>query len=111
MVTQGGTRTDIEVEVLKRAARVLKAVSHPLRLRILEVLEGGGLSVKEIQSAVGEPQAVVSQHLGLMRDRGVLKSKRCGTSVYYSISSDFVSEVLSCIRRCGGSLGFKDMGK
>ncbi len=107
MISYGGIRTDIEIETLQQAARILKAVSHPLRLRILEVLGNGELPVKEIQFAVGEPQAIISQHLGLMRDRGVLRARRYGTSVYYSIASDFVSEVLNCIRGCSRDSGLK----
>ena len=107
MVSYSGVEADIEVEALQKAARILKAVSHPLRLRILEVLGNGELPVKDIQSVVGEPQAIISQHLGLMRDREVLKSRRYGTSVYYSIANKFVSEVLNCVRRCSKNSGFK----
>lgn len=82
-----------------RVARTLKAVAHPLRLRIIDLLEGGERSVGEIVDALGSKPAVTSQQLGLMRDRGVLEARREGNHVYYRIANRHVVEVIHCIRR------------
>jgi len=82
-----------------RVARTLKAVAHPLRLRIIDCLESGERSVGEIVEAIGAKPAVTSQQLGLMRDRGVLEARREGTHVYYRIANRHVVNVIHCVRR------------
>jgi ArsR family transcriptional regulator len=84
---------------LERAAAVLKAVAHPVRLRIVELLEGGERSVGELQELLGVAQSLTSQHLSQMRMRGVLRARRQGTLVYYSVANPDVVKVIHCIRR------------
>ncbi len=84
---------------IERAAEVLKTVAHPLRLRIVELLESGEKSVTELKDLLGATQPLTSQHLSQMRMRGVLGSRREGTLVYYSISNPDVVKVIHCIRR------------
>lgn len=88
--------SDVE---LTRAAETLKVVSHPARLRIIEVLERGERSVSEIQDTLGITQSQTSQHLSNMRVRGVLKSRKNGNMVYYSIANPDVVKVIHCIRQ------------
>ena len=88
----------IEDQQLERAAETLRVVSHPARLRIIELLESGELSVTQIQEILGITQSQTSQHLNNMRVRGVLKSRKNGNMVYYSIANDDVVKVLHCIR-------------
>ena len=84
---------------IERAAAVLKTVAHPLRLRIVELLESGDKSVNELKELLGVTQPLTSQHLSQMRMRGVLGSRREGTLVYYSIANQDVVKVIHCIRR------------
>lgn len=84
---------------LTRAAEVLKAVSHPARLRIIELLERGERSVTEIQDHLGITQSLTSQHLCNMKVRGVLKSRKNGNMVYYSVRNPDVVKVIHCIRK------------
>lgn len=84
---------------IERAAEVLKTVAHPLRLRIVELLESGEKSVNELRDLLGVTQPLTSQHLSQMRMRGVLGSRREGTLVYYSIANPDVVKVIHCIRR------------
>jgi DNA-binding transcriptional ArsR family regulator len=94
---------EIDVKIdqarIERAAEVLKTVAHPLRLRIVELLESGEKSVNELKDLLGVTQPLTSQHLSQMRMRGVLGSRRDGTLVYYSIANPDVVKVLHCIRR------------
>jgi ArsR family transcriptional regulator len=78
-------------------ARVLKAIGHPDRLAIVELLEPGERCVHEIMEALGTKQAITSQHLTMMRDKGVLYSRRDGTSVFYGIANKNVIRLLHCI--------------
>ena len=84
---------------IERAAAVLKTVAHPLRLRIVELLELGEKSVTELKGLLGVTQPLTSQHLSQMRMRGVLGSRREGAQVYYSIANPDVVKVIHCIRR------------
>ena len=88
----------IEDQQLERVAETLRVVSHPARLRIIEALEEGELSVTQIQDILGVTQSQTSQHLNNMRVRGVLKSRKNGNMVYYSIANDDVVKVIHCIR-------------
>jgi ArsR family transcriptional regulator len=88
-----------EDEQLQRAAETLRVVSHPARLRIVEILVDGERSVTEIQDALGITQSQTSQHLSNMRVRGVLKCRKDGNMVYYSIANPDVVKVIHCIRQ------------
>ena len=88
----------IEDQQLERVAETLRVVSHPARLRIIELLEEGELSVTQIQEHLGITQSQTSQHLSNMRVRGVLKSRKNGNMVYYSIDNVDVVKVIHCIR-------------
>jgi len=79
---------------LERRAEILKAVAEPCRLRILHLLEGGELSVKEIVSVVGLSQSNTSRHLNMLHATGLIKRRRAGNRVYYSISCPQVTEIL-----------------
>jgi len=87
----------MDKELATHAAEVLKAVAHPLRLQIVEALRDGERSVGEIVEALGEKQAITSQQLNLMKDRGVLASRRDGAKVFYRIQNPNVIRVLNCV--------------
>ena len=86
-------------EQLQRAAETLRVVSHPARLRIVEILVDGERSVTAIQESLGITQSQTSQHLSNMRVRGVLKCRKDGNMVYYSIANPDVVKVIHCIRQ------------
>ncbi|MEN6427840.1 MAG: metalloregulator ArsR/SmtB family transcription factor [Phycisphaerales bacterium] len=87
----------MDKELATHAAEVLKAVAHPLRLMIVETLQDGERSVGEIMDALGEKQAITSQQLNLMKDKGVLTSRREGAKVFYRIQNPNVIRVLGCV--------------
>ncbi|QOJ78555.1 helix-turn-helix transcriptional regulator [Infirmifilum lucidum] len=72
-------------ELYQLQARLCKFMSHPLRLRLLELLEKGERSVSELAELTGEPQPVVSRHLAYMQQLGIVSSERRGNRVYYKI--------------------------
>ncbi len=79
---------------MEDASRSLKAISHPLRLKILCVLGKGELSVQDILGTVGTTQSNVSQHLCLLKDKGVVSSRKDANRVYYSIKDDTIKKIL-----------------
>lgn len=75
-------------EDIDRASRSLKAMSHPLRLKILCVLGNREVSVQDIVENVGTSQSNISQHLAILRDKGILKSRKDANRVYYKVGDD-----------------------
>ncbi len=75
--------TDDDID---RASRSLKAMSHPLRLKILCTLGDQEISVQEIVDQVGTSQSNISQHLAILRDKGILASRKDANRVYYRVS-------------------------
>jgi len=90
-------------EHIEQAARALKAMSHPLRLKILCVLGNEEQSVQEIVDAVGTSQSNVSQHLGILRDKGVLRARKAANRVYYRVSDERTLALIGMMREvfCG----------
>jgi DNA-binding transcriptional ArsR family regulator len=70
---------------IQRASRSLKAMSHPLRLKILCILGNNELSVQDIVERVGTSQSNISQHLAILRDMGILTSRKDANRVYYRV--------------------------
>lgn len=87
-------------QILERAARVIRVLGHPLRLRMLETLEGGERNVTELVAATGATQALVSQHLAILRAEAVVGFRRDGPRMFYRITEPKVHKILDCIRDC-----------
>lgn len=84
---------------LEDASRSLKAISHPLRLKILCILGSEEMSVQEILNAVGTTQSNVSQHLCLMKDKGIVCSRKDANRVYYSLKNETIKKILGSDER------------
>lgn len=80
-------------------AEFFKALSHPARIRILELLRGGELSVTEIQEQLGIESSSVSQHLSVLRHKKIVDSRKSGTTVYYWVHDPALFELLDVARR------------
>jgi DNA-binding transcriptional ArsR family regulator len=87
--------TDDDVD---RASRSLKAMSHPLRLKILCTLGGQEVSVQEIVEQVGTSQSNISQHLAILRDKGILASRKDANRVYYRVSDFRTLKLIGMMR-------------
>lgn len=79
-------------------AEVFKALSHPKRLAIVELLLKGPRTVTEIAESIGVPQPVASQHLRVLRDAGLVESERGGRLRVYRLSTDRVVELCRIAR-------------
>lgn len=85
---------------LTKSAEIVKCLGHPLRLRLLEALEQGEMTVSDLQDYADVSQAAVSQQLAILRGRGVVDFRRDGVYAYYRIIEPKVSKILACIRDC-----------
>lgn len=92
---------DLNTESIERAAVMLKAIAHPLRLSIVGSLEGGKkMTVSEIHRKLGIEQSTASHHLGILKDRGVLASKREGKNTWYYLKHENLKTILNCVSNC-----------
>jgi len=93
--------TDFDVEQLERAANMLKAIAHPMRIAILSHLEGGKkMTVTQIHELLEIEQSTTSHHLGILKDKGVLCSKREGKNTFYFLRHNKLGNIIECISRC-----------
>ena len=81
-----------------RAARCLKAMSHPLRLKILCVLGSNSISVQDIVEQVGTSQSNISQHLAILRDKDILGYKKEANRVFYHIDDERMLQLIRMMR-------------
>jgi DNA-binding transcriptional ArsR family regulator len=90
-------------EHIEMAARALKAIAHPLRLKILCVLGEGEVCVQDIVEAVGTSQSNISQHLAILRDKGVLQTRKDANRVYYRVGDQRTLQLIVLMREvfCG----------
>ena len=93
-------RAPLDPRVLAEAADMVRVLGHPVRLRIVELLETGERTVKEIQEALEAPQALVSQQLARMRGAGIVAGRRGGANVWYHIADSRVIRMLDFLRHC-----------
>jgi ArsR family transcriptional regulator len=96
-------RVELNPSTLKAASKVFRAISHPLRLRVVQALQRGRLSVGELTDRLGVEQAVVSKHLAVLKRAGVLECEADANYRYYSLANPGLLDLLNCIKNhCKG---------
>ena len=85
-------------EDIERTSRALKAMSHPLRLKILCTLGGSEVSVQDIADHVGTSQSNISQHLAILRDKGILASRKDANRVFYRVGDTRTLRLIGMMR-------------
>lgn len=86
-------------EDIIHASHSLKAMAHPLRLEILCILGGSGeVSVQDIVEKVGTSQSNISQHLSILREKGILASRKDANKVYYRIADPKILQLIGALR-------------
>jgi DNA-binding transcriptional ArsR family regulator len=84
-------------------ARFFRALAHPARIRLLEILVRGGRTVQELQDALALEQPIVSQQLAVLRNQGIVTTHKEGPSVRYALRDPLVGELLDVARRIFGN--------
>ena len=92
-------------EDIDRASRSLKAMSHPLRLKILCTLGDKEISVQDIVDQVGTSQSNISQHLAILRDKGILDSRKDANRVFYRVGDSRTLRLIDMMREVFCSTG------
>ena len=80
-------------------ADFFKALAHPIRIQLLELLVAGERSVQELQQALGLDQPVVSQQLAVLRARNIVEARKDGTTVRYAVRDALIGQLLDVARR------------
>jgi ArsR family transcriptional regulator, virulence genes transcriptional regulator len=92
---------DLNPESLEKAAGMLRAIAHPVRISIVGCLEDGKRkTVTEIHKQLGIEQSTASHHLGILKDKDVLASKREGKNTRYFLKHENLKTILNCVSNC-----------
>lgn len=106
-VGMSSTRTKssplLSLESMSQAAACLRTLAHPQRLRMVQMLLGGEYTVGELARACGIAPHVASEHLGRMRDRGLLESERRSREVYYKVADQGLAGIMACVENRFGN--------
>ena len=94
-------KTALDIQKLELAASKLRAMAHPMRIAIIELLtENKKLTVTEIYERLSIEQASASHHLNILKNKGLLESKRDGKMILYSLKTNVLANVIECINQC-----------
>jgi DNA-binding transcriptional ArsR family regulator len=95
---KNSTQPDLlSLDALERASECLRAIAHPHRLRMIQLMLQGEHTVGELADACDIASHVASEHLLLMRRCGLLRSEKRGRRVYYQVAERHLADILNCI--------------
>src|SRR6187431_359966 len=86
-----------ELQIFK--AQFFRALAHPTRIRMLEILVRGGRTVQELQEELELDQPIVSQQLAVLRNQGIVSAQKEGLSVRYALRDPLIGALLDLARR------------
>jgi len=89
---------DSKIQLFKHQARICKTLADAKRLMILHELRDSEMSVGQLASNLGLPQSNVSQHLAILRERGIVTTRRDGTTIYYKLANPKIGEACDLVR-------------
>ena len=91
----------LDLQKLETAASKLRAMAHPMRIAIIDLLtDNKKLTVTEIYENLNIEQASASHHLNILKNKGILESKRDGKMIHYSLKLAALTQVIDCINQC-----------
>ena len=94
-------KTALDITRLKGAASKLRANAHPMRIAIIGLLEDKSkMNVTEIYETLKIEQASASHHLNILKNKGVLASKREGKNTFYFLKHSTLSQIVECLEKC-----------
>lgn len=96
METLAGMDFD-KMQTFDREAEILKVLGHPVRLKIVAGLMSQSCNVKKIWECLNLPQATVSQHLALLKNKNIIEGRRDGVEVFYQVVSDEARRIVNVL--------------
>lgn len=97
MVVQRASHKLTSLESLGEAAECLRTLAHPHRLRMVQMMLRDEHTVGALAEACGIPSHMASEHLGKMKDRGLLLAERRGRQIFYQIAEPHLASIMACI--------------
>jgi DNA-binding transcriptional ArsR family regulator len=88
---------EAKYKILESAAECLRTIAHPCRLRMIEILLKEERTVGELASACNIPSNMASEHLRLLKDRGLLKNRREGRKIFYTVAEPMLEMIINCV--------------
>lgn len=85
------------LEGLMQAAECLRTLAHPHRLRMIQMLLRDEHTVGALADACGIPSHMASEHLGKMKDRGLLQAERRGRQIFYQVAEPHLANIMACV--------------
>jgi len=85
------------MEAERAVARILKALGHPVRIKLLNLLRGGEECVCHLTAALGLPQPYISQHLAVLRNAGLIVARKEGLNIYYRLADNRILALLDSL--------------
>ena len=92
------SQTEGDTRIFELQADICQTLANPKRLQIISLLKEGELSVGGMVKAMGIAKANLSQHLSIMRQKGILVGRREGTTIYYRLASPKITEACAAMR-------------
>ncbi len=87
-----------DMEQIKEKAKLLKAISHPIRLCVVKgLMDSEGYNVSKMQSCLDIPQSTLSQHLTKLKDLGIIEGERNGVEINYYVKNDEVKKIINTV--------------
>ena len=92
------SKPEFNMKIFELQAEISKTLAHPTRLAILHLLKEGEKTVNELTDILGTSQSNISQHLALMRQRKIVKTRKTGATVYYRLASPKIAQACDIVR-------------
>ncbi len=93
-----GEKPKIDMTIYNLQSEISKTLANPIRLAILHSLRDGEKNVNDLTAILGISQSNLSQHLALMRQKGILKTRKQGTSIFYSVANTKINQACDMVR-------------
>lgn len=92
------TKVEFDMTIYELQAEISKTLAHPLRIAILHYLKDGEKTVNDLTETLGASQSNISQHLAILRQRQIVKTRKAGSTVYYRVASPKISQACDMVR-------------
>ncbi len=92
-------KTNLQEEQIEAVAKILKSMSHPIRLKILCLLQDGEMSVGDIRNEVKTTNANVSQHLNILRNQGIIEFRKEANFIFNRITDKRIMDLIGNMQR------------
>jgi DNA-binding transcriptional ArsR family regulator len=92
------SKPTFDMSIYELQAEISKTLAHPLRIAILHYLKDGEKTVNDLTQTLGASQSNISQHLALLRQRQIVKTRKEGSTVYYRVASPKINQACDMVR-------------